>query len=148
MLTDSVHYATGDGTLAAIKHTMCIFFNSSLLSSNGIEEEEIYNNVAEGIWTVDLLSEYSEKLYSDVNGDGINNFGDSFGLTFGNNNKYFGFINSLGAKILEKKDGKFEITYDSERAVEAITKMCELVHNNKGVLRGLSNNENEEIISS
>lgn len=148
MPTDSIHFATGDGTLAAIKHTMCVFFNQSMILSNTAIETDMYELVENGNWTLDKLSKYSELFYIDSDGNGDKNFGDTFGLTFGDTNKYLGFINSLDVRIAIRTEDGYEIQYGSERAHSAYERMCKLIHENIGVWRGQRNTENVEMIAS
>ncbi len=147
MPSDSVFFATGDGTLAAIKHTLCIFFNQDQLDSVGIKDN-LYELVNNGEWTLDKLDFYAKQFYNDLNGSSDADFSDNYGLTFGDANKYLGFINSLGINIAEKRDGGYEITFGSERANDAISRLTSMIHDNDYVYPALPNSDNAELIST
>lgn len=147
MPTDAVYFAAGDGALAAVKHTFCVFFNQDMLGSYGVTDD-MYKLVEDGQWTLDKLESYAGVFYSDLDGDGAASFGDNFGLSFGDANKYLGFIFSLGVKEVTKTSTGYEVTFGNERAVSMMQRMCALVNENTGVWRALPNSDNEELIAS
>ena len=106
---DEVYELTGDGTISLMKHAFCVFFNQTMLDSLGVSEN-MYDLVRSGKWTIDKLTEYAKLGYSDVNGNTEPDFGDKFGLTFGDTNKYLGFQMALGGvTALKGKDGGTEL---------------------------------------
>ena len=123
---DEVYELTGDGTISLMKHAFCVFFNQTMLDSLGISEN-MYDLVRSGKWTIDKLTEYAKLGYSDVNGNTKPDFGDKFGLTFGDTNKYLGFQMALGGvTALKGKDG-YEIFVDDERMINAFDAAYSLV---------------------
>ncbi|MCI8388355.1 MAG: hypothetical protein HFE63_07830 [Clostridiales bacterium] len=147
MPSDSVHFATGDGTLAAIKHTLCMFFNQDMLDAYGVEDD-IYELVESGKWTLDKLEGYTKLFYSDLNGNTQKDFSDSYGLTFGDLNKYIGFINSFDIDMVTKRNDGYEVTFGSERANDAVERLCTLIHVNEGAYPALHNAEHEELLAT
>ena len=73
------------------------------------------------------------------------NFGDRFGLTFGDTNKYLGFQMALGGvTALKGKDG-YEIFVDDERMINAFDAAYSLVQKTEGVLLPGGNNKDNPL---
>ncbi len=141
---DEVYELTGDGTISLMKHAFCVFFNQTMLDSLGISEN-MYDLVRSGKWTIDKLTEYAKLGYSDVNGNTEPDFGDKFGLTFGDTNKYLGFQMALGGvTALKGKDG-YEIFVNDERMINAFDAAYSLVQKTEGVLLPGSNNKDNPL---
>lgn len=147
MPSDKVHFATGDGTLAAIKHTFCVFVNQDMLKSYNITDD-LYQIVEDGKWTLDRLDGYAKQIYSDVNGNTEKDFDDTYGLTFGDMNKYLGFINGCGIdEAVKEKDG-YKVAFGSERATDVLTKLCSMIYDSDYTFPALPNSENEQLMAT
>jgi len=133
MPDDNIYFLSGQFSLVNIKSAFAVYFNDNLYKSLG-KNEDLYAVVDSGKWTLDKLEEVIKDVYSDLNGNGEPDSGDRFGLTFGDENKYLGFIKSLGMDIFVKKGGGYEFAWDNERALEVIAKLCPLINSNINVL--------------
>ena len=139
---DQVYVASGDGTLSIIKHTYCTFFNGTQLKKYGINDD-MYELVDSGKWTVDKLAEYAKMGYADVNGNTEVDYGDEFGLTFGDQNKYIGMQFGAGGECIVKGKDSYELVCGTEQMVNIFNKFYNLVHNTEGVLLpGVNNADN------
>lgn len=127
MPSDYIYFALGSFSIANVKNTYGIFFNETLLQTMGIEVD-LYALVDEGKWTIDALSELVKDTYLDLDGNMKKSVNDQFGMTFGDYNKYLGFVPSFDIHVFEKTDDGFVFTYNSERAASALTRMCEWIN--------------------
>ncbi|MBO5218112.1 MAG: hypothetical protein J6C52_01700, partial [Clostridia bacterium] len=132
---DQIYVASGDGSLSIIKHTYCVFFNQTQLNKYGVKDD-MYALVEDGKWTIDKLSEIAKTGYSDVNGNTTADYGDEFGLTFGDVNKYLGMQFCAGGECITKGSSGYELVYGSEKMVNLFDRCYNLVQNTEGVLPG------------
>lgn len=132
-LPDYLFTIAGDFSIYNVRNVMCMYFNDDLYKSFG-KTEDLYELVDGGEWTLYKMEEIIKNTYLDLNGDGTADSGDSYGLTFGDCNKYTGFIPALGVRIFTKTADSFVFTFDSERAVNAMTELNRIVNENIEVL--------------
>ncbi len=144
---DTVFFLTGDATLSLIKHTFTMFFNQNLLDANGITEN-LYDTVRSGSWTLDKLKTYAEMGYVDLNGDGQKDMEDSYGLTFGDANKYMSIPSAFDIPMYEKDSTSgYTFAMDSEYTVNVVDTVCQLF-SGQAVLPAVSNTDNPQSIAS
>ena len=141
MPDDYIHFLVGDFSLVNTKSSYCVYFNDTLYKSLGLTEN-LYDTVDSGKWTHAKLVGLIKDSYADLNGNNTKDFGDRFGLTFGDTNKYLGFQAAYDCMIFRKVNGEYKFTYDSERVSDAITLLVSLVNENGVVLPGNANNSN------
>lgn len=136
---DYIDFVMGEFAIANVKDTFCMYFNKSLLDDMHIEED-MYEIVESGKWTLDKLSELIKGGYSDLNGNTEQDANDRWGLTFGDQNKYSGFIKSCGINMYTLSDDGFVFEYDSERAVNVIQKLRSIIYDSGEARYALVNN--------
>ncbi|MCL2096467.1 MAG: hypothetical protein FWH10_06120, partial [Oscillospiraceae bacterium] len=73
-----VFYAIGDVGIMANDATWILMFNKSLHRDLGLEN--IYQMVRDGEWTMDKFSEMSRDVSRDLNGDGLMDENDMYGI--------------------------------------------------------------------
>ena len=74
-------YLMGDNTLNAYLRCGVIYYNKDIYTDvTQADADELYQVVIDGTWTYDTMSELVAKAYTDLNGDGVENVGDQFGL--------------------------------------------------------------------
>ncbi|MBQ8509656.1 MAG: hypothetical protein IJ493_07090 [Clostridia bacterium] len=130
---DYVHFLSGQFAIGNIKNAFGIYFNADLYEALG-KTEDLYTLVDEGKWTVNKLQELVKDSYADLNGDTSPDTSDRYGITFGDGNKYLGFITSLDVSIFQKTKDGYEFTYDSERALDAVSWLCSFINENENVM--------------
>ncbi len=107
--------AAGDITLSMYDQMSVVFYNRELMKD--CCEQDLFDLVLSGEWTLDALMQYTEMGYADLNGNGITDAEDRFGLlgVSGNCNAFgfaqvggFSFVNydeDNGTMYLELSDG-------------------------------------------
>ena len=119
-------FVLGEFAIGNVDNTFCVYFNQSLLDDMQIEEN-MYDIVDSGKWTLDKLSSMIKGGYADLNGNTEQDAGDRCGLTFGDNNKYMGFLKSCDINMYRLTDEGFVFEFDSERAVNTISKLRSMI---------------------
>lgn len=147
MPTDYIHFMSGEFSLANIKNVYAVYYNADLYETLGLTDG-LYSLVDSGEWTLGKLEELIRGGYSDLNGDTIADPGDRYGLTFGDNNKYIGFLKAFGMNIFKKTETGYEFAYDNERALDVVDRLCRLINENENVLAGKHNSDNPEYMIS
>lgn len=147
MASDYVHFVSGLFSLVNIKSVFCMYFNADLYESLQ-KTENLYSLVDDGKWTLDKLTEITKDTYADLNGDTTADPGDRYGITFGDNNKYLGFLKAFGGSMFVKTADGFDFAYDSERVNDMVTKLCAFINDNENVLPGKHNAENPDFMIS
>lgn len=128
-----VYFASGDASLGLINGMMCIFYNKTIAESYNIPN--MYEIVSSGAWTIDKLIEFGQDAYIDINGDGIVDNGDQFGLVMADYNQVYGFIEAFNLPITNKDaDGyPFEFSYGGEKVANAIQKLVGMFKDIQGM---------------
>ncbi|MCL2518181.1 MAG: hypothetical protein FWF15_06415 [Oscillospiraceae bacterium] len=73
------HYIVGDMNLGAFNTATCLFFNKKPITDLHLDNPYIL--VKENKWTMDKLSEMCKAYTTDINGDGVIDHNDRFGLS-------------------------------------------------------------------
>ena len=129
---NKVYTALGDGSLSLIKHTFCLFFNQDKLNALDITESP-YELVESGKWTIDKLNDLVKDTYIDLNGNSTYDYGDNYGLTMGDVNKYIGWHFSSGGEMVQLTDNGYVLTAGSEHMVNVFDKIYDLLRKNPNV---------------
>ena len=128
----------GELSQSMIAGSFAMFFNKNLFDEYYHGDVNLYDLVKSGEWTIDKMASLCEPLYTDANGDGIPNEGDTFGHFF-RNTKTLGADAFFGASkvgyIAKEEDGSFVFNGTSERMVEFTEKMHRLLFESNNTLR-------------
>ena len=129
VLNGKLYLIVSDMCVSYVGQTWSMCFNKDLTTELGIEN--LYDLAREGEWTVDKLRELTANIYIDVNGDGQNDEGDTYGFTMGSSgiNGCMGaaFLYGAGVRYLDVHDDlTFDTLLDSERAQGAAEKFAAL----------------------
>lgn len=137
-------FLLGEFSLGNIKNAYAVYYNADLKESLGIDTD-LYAMVDEGKWTADAMKTLIKGTYADLNGDTVSDPYDRFGLTFGDYNKYMGFIKAFGLDIYKKEaDGRYKLEYGNERAVNAVEFLQRLVNEDENVLPAVGNSDDPD----
>ena len=139
-------YATiGDICISTMNATAAYYFNKKLHSDFGLED--MYNIVREGKWTLDKMAEMGRGAVIDLNGDGIFNNQDQFGL-IAQKTITFGFFYLSGENITVNGAGGLpEPSIGNMRSVNALSKAIEALTFESGAFVG-GDDETSEMFRS
>jgi len=113
-LGNRLFYTTGEMTTMDDQMTRYLYFNKNMVEDHHLADP--YALVREGKWTLDRFGEMASAVTDDVNGDGVLNYEDTFGLFFELTSPQF-FILGCGRKYVTlDADGYPQYTFlqDSE----------------------------------
>ena len=123
---------TGDLALSLLEDVVVIYFNKTLIANNGLDDP--YEIVMDGKWTVDKLEEMSKNIYTDVNGDGVRDKEDIFGMILTNGNFVNQFARGFEIPIINIVNGQPEIYLGNDKTVQFFDRMMALLYNNVDIV--------------
>ncbi len=122
-----------------------VFFNKTLLEAAG--QQNPYQDVKDGKWTIDDLISRSKGFYIDLNGDGQMDENDQFG--YSTDVRQNGFLVSCNTPVLSPtEDGGREISVLSDRTVTLVEKVYDWYYESNDVMRFNDNYLNESYFAS
>jgi len=129
------YFLCGDISIDTVRCISCMYYNKSIYENYYGDADGLYTTVLDGKWTIDRLAEYTEAVYSDLNGDDIANDGDRFGLMLNNYNNidvlFFGADNRITG---HDSDGMPYLTVNNERTSAFMQKLYSLCYENMGTM--------------
>ncbi len=106
-INNKLYFATGDISTNLLWMMHGTFINTTLLENLNIEENP-YELVENGQWTIAKMKEMSANIYDDVNGDSSKDTGDRYGFV-SHHNVLEAFIIGSGIKAIEKDSADLPI---------------------------------------
>jgi len=133
---DQLFFVSGDLSLTSVQCTHAIFFNKELLNTY-YGDENLYEKVQNGTWTVDYFQNLVAGCYQDANGNGRDE-GDIYGVgVSGVSIPVDAYLDAFDLAVTTKNaDGLPELTYNNEKTVNAFDKLYSLTFENEGSLLG------------
>ena len=117
----------GDITTMDKAATSAIVFNKQLLADYGLDDP--YKTVKEGAWTVDKFMAMSREISSDLNGDGLMDENDRYGLLY-QRDTVLSFFSGGGEMIGRKDENDLPyITLTEESAMNRMLYILESLYN-------------------
>lgn len=131
-------YLMGDNTLNDYLKCGVVFYNKDIYeASSGGSADAMYQTVLDGEWTYDKLAELTEAAYSDANGSGAEDAGDTFGLMLPKGYAEATLHMVYGCDIETYKrgdDGLPDLSvFNNEHTIAIIDKLNQICHQTKGV---------------
>jgi len=127
----------GDISLSVLNYTSCFYFNKPQFTaiSGGQTDKDLYELVLDGGWTMDKLAEYVKASYKDLNGDGVSDEKDQFGMGAVTASTVDHMFFDSGARITTRDANNIpKLTMNNERTVAFTEKLYDLFYNNPGTL--------------
>ncbi len=133
-ICNELYYALGDINTYDNDGTFVCFFNKSLFKEKYGDYTVLYDLAEKGNWTFDELKKYAEGFGMDVNGDGVRDEFDQYGLMTETSNIYLQLIAS-GNKIAEKNaNDEPEFSLQNEEVYKVVTDTVEFYLKSNDVL--------------
>lgn len=111
----------------------CMYANKGLLTDYGYDD--IYGLVREGAWTIDKLAEITANAYIDLDGNGVVDPADQFGVSFNNDNTTLNFMYSSGMySVVMDENGVPVPNVYNDKMISLIDKMYNLIYTNNQTL--------------
>ncbi|MBQ2278242.1 MAG: extracellular solute-binding protein [Clostridia bacterium] len=124
---DQLFYTTGDITVSDNDATYCVMFNKNLITQYDMENP--YEMVENGTWTVDKFMSMAEAVSLDINGDGIFDTNDRYGVLVWDDTM-MGVVNCSGEKCATvNNEGLIELTLNTEKTMTILDKFLTFAQN-------------------
>jgi ABC-type glycerol-3-phosphate transport system substrate-binding protein len=121
-----LYFCPSDLILLHNNAASAVIFNKKMLRDYGIGD--LYSLAASGKWTVDKLIAITKDIYQDINGDGIMDENDLYGIAC-YRDALLGIMHSAGGRICEKDEKDLPyLTLNSEAAVTALNLAFDLMY--------------------
>jgi ABC-type glycerol-3-phosphate transport system substrate-binding protein len=130
------NYIFSDMLLFCYIQTGVVYYNKTLYENAFGDPDEMYQMVTDGQWTIDKMMELTSAVYSDANGDGVENNGDIFGTikTKNQGEETPHFLQGFDLRLYTRDENdKLIIDFDQERCITAIEKLGQYNMNTPGV---------------
>lgn len=125
-----LYLVTGNITKQSIGTVCCMFGNQRLFEDFQLENP--VELVKEGKWTIDKVKELATGVYQDLNNNDKQDIEDRHGVVIYNANGITAFQQSFGIKVTTmNKDGIPELSMNTERTVDAVTKLKEYIRSSE-----------------
>lgn len=118
-----------------IPYPFCMLFNKQLGENYGITG--VYDTVRQGKWTMDLISEYTKLVSEDINGDGVFDESDQYGLACNNDNTTLNFMYGADiCSVIIDDSGMPTPNVMNDKMVTLVEKLYNLIYNDNRTLYG------------
>ena len=111
-----------------LERSSVIAFNQRLLNNNlDMSADELYHTALSGKWTIDYMQSLSKDFWSDLNGNGKVDIGDSFPFTYNPQENFGRMCYSAGIVFTERDTAGYPvINMNHEETVSLVGKMMSL----------------------
>ena len=118
-----------------------MFINKDLAAANNLGD--IYQIVRDKKWTLDALKEMASTVSADLNGDGVYDGTDQWGITFNNDNQTLNFMYASNIMSVILVDDKPVPNTYNDTMVSFIESMYDLIYNDNRTLYTTYDNQKE-----
>lgn len=111
----------------------CISFNKNLYTDLGSKPSQLYGEVSDGKWTLDLFADYCKKAASDLTGDGAFTEDDQLGYITAVASSDI-LVYGTNISLVERdKSNRPSLSLKTENMVKLTEKLVDIYKNNTGV---------------
>ena len=121
---DRIFTLTGDITTNDDVSTLTILYNKKLYQDFGYENP--YEIVSKGAWTMDKMADMIKGVNRDLNGDGVIDENDQWGMASEFTAIYYFFFGS-GMKYIDKTPDGYKFTLDDAKVQSVLQKTFDLL---------------------
>ena len=108
--------------------TRIIYINKGLAKDFGLTVP--YQDVFDGMWTLEKLIQMSKDVYIDANGNGSRDIDDTYGYGYGG--AFYCSAEPLGIQTVKKDEDTLELSINNERTLKAVDLMYGLLFGSAG----------------
>lgn len=121
-----MYFTTGDITVSDNNALFTLLFNKQLVNDYSLKSP--YDYVREDNWTLETFSSLVKQVSDDLNGDGLRDENDRYGLLVWDD-AIMGIINGIGEKCATvSDDGTISLTLYNERTASALDKYFDIIY--------------------
>ena len=111
----------------SIERSACAYFNMDMLEERlSMTEQEMYDLVLDGKWTLDKMTELSRAVYEDKNGNTLHDMDDIYGFTHYGFEAFYAAYSSGLEFVTRDEYGLPVLSINNEKSVELADKLLAL----------------------
>ena len=131
MLGGKLPFLCGDMTMSMISNCSVVYFNKSV--QKDYSAPDLYQAVADGKWTLDYMYALTKDISKDLNGDGVMDAKDLYGIVLEPLNTADGFMQSSHIQMItDNAAGIPQLNIEQEKLSNLIGKVYGLYYENPG----------------
>jgi len=132
-VSDHLYTITGEATLSALRGAFAIFVNTNVAEKYDISVNELYDNVNNKQWTMEMMNNLSENVYENLDGSEKPTVNDVYGYITNDSTCIDQFWSSFDIDILgHDSEGNYELVVDNEKLYSAYSDIYDLIYTNPG----------------
>lgn len=129
---DRTFVFVSDYSLSNIHYADCLLWNLDMAEEYDLEN--IYDVVREYRWTKEKMEEMCLNVYKDINGDGVKDEEDQYGIVMETKGDPTNIFRNFGHRILQRQsDGTFKDVFYDEALISQVEWMYNIAHNEQSV---------------
>lgn len=138
-IADRLYMLVGDMNTTTLTRMLAIFYNKKTVGET-YKDVDLYSVVNEGKWTMDYLTEMISTSWQDLNGDGLADDGDFYGLvTVAPSEAYDSICSGMGIEMMVRDDqGNWTFATNTELLIDKVQKAVNLYWAGNNATRFLS----------
>lgn len=111
-----------------------MFYNKEMYQDYGMQDN-LYQMVFDGTWTLDVLERITKDVYQDVNGDNVMHAHDDiFGIIVEDNTLAANKLSvSAGINLSTVKDDTIAVDYTSQHVIDRVSRLTDVYRTNRTV---------------
>ena len=125
------YVASGAYSISMYRNMYITLYNKPVFQANGLED--LYDLVKADKWTFTKQTEMVANLYNDLNGNSERDASDFYGFVTGANTSVDPYWVGFNMPILSLTDGVYAIDYDTEKLIDIVTNVQNMLFRNEGV---------------
>jgi len=135
-----LNFAIGDISKSFYHYTSALLVNKTILREYNLPD--LYEVVIDGKWHLDYMSQLVKNIYRDIDGNGVADENDQYGLLFQFHTITTSVMDTCDAHLIKfSPDGYPRLDPDYEKLVSITEKLYELAYNNPGVIHDIWRHE-------
>ena len=134
-VNDKRYMVSGDITLTTTGWSSCMFFDLEQYGNIIGDVDEFYQFIDEGNWTIDALADKCRICYLDLNGNGLRDISDRYGMGMDAGSSgidQFCFASGVHYSQRDEKGTPY-LDMKNEKILKFVDKFQNLTYNNEGV---------------
>lgn len=131
-LFNKIYVMTGDISVYDEELNYCVYFNKKV--SVDFDMPDFYQMARDKTWTIDVMQEYGKTVSSDLNGDGVRDENDRFGILSDGGMLWLFYFTSGCNYVTLDENGEPHFTVESERGVSVCNRLTELFNDKDTML--------------
>lgn len=130
-IKEHAYMMIGEYNLSVLRFTYCMYFNKNLAEDYNVGD--LYQIVNDGNWTLDQLSNTIKDIHNDINGDGVMDQSDLYGLV----TDYYSAVITYqyafdNPTMAWDADGLPVLNANTPKTVSIVEKVYDLLYTNNG----------------